>query len=92
MKEQQSLSYGSYVLVWLALVVLTSVTVTIAGMHLGALSIATAIFIALIKGSLVVYYFMNLKNEDVMFRVMLLVALVTLTVIMVFTFFDISFR
>ena len=50
--SEQSHSYGKYVLVWLALIVLTGLTVTVAGIHFGALTVATALFIASLKSYL----------------------------------------
>ena len=38
--------YGVYILVWLALMALTGVTVAVAGINFGGLTIATALFSA----------------------------------------------
>ncbi len=82
----------SFVTIWISLLVLTAATVTVSALSLGNLSVLAAIGVALIKASLVVFYFMNLKREPRVFKIMLSVALVTLTVIMVLTFVDVSFR
>jgi cytochrome c oxidase subunit IV len=89
--KQHIIPFGTYILVWLALVVLTAATVTVAGLHLGNFTVLAAIAIATIKGTLVLLYFMHLKFEDRVFKLMLLLALFTLTVIMVLTFVDVSF-
>lgn len=86
------ISYGKYLMVWLALLLLTGVTITAAGMHFGQWSILAAILIATVKGTLVLFYFMHLKYETALFKVSLMIALLTLTIIMVLTFTDISFR
>ena len=86
------LSYSLLVMIWFALTALTGVTVTAAGLHLGNASALAAILIAATKGTLVLFYFMNLRNEEMMFKLMLLVALATLTVIMLLTFVDLGFR
>jgi cytochrome c oxidase subunit 4 len=78
--------------VWLALVVLTLVTVTVAGMDLGKLSVLTALAIAAVKGTLVVSYFMHLKYELPMFKVMFIVVIVVLAIFIGLTFFDPPFR
>src|SRR3972149_5090857 len=52
-----------YVLVWLALVILTGVTVSVAGMNLGRWSVFVVLIIAAIKSGLVLNYFMHLKYE-----------------------------
>jgi len=85
-------SYAKYLQIWLALVVLTAVTVTAAGLHFGQWSALAAIAIATIKGSLVLFYFMHLKYESWIFKVSLMVALLTLTIILVLTFADTELR
>ena len=59
-----TVSYGTYFLVWLGLVALTAVTVTIAGIHLGSLTLITAMLIAAVKTTLVGYHFMHLKYKN----------------------------
>ena len=91
-EEHIVVPYGTYILVWLALLILTGLTVTVAGVNLGTLSIAAAILIAIFKSLLVVNYFMNIKFESALFRNMVLVAVITLIIIIGLTFLDISFR
>jgi len=91
-KQHTIIPLGKYVLIWLALLVLTAATVTAAGLHFGQFTILAAIAIATIKGTLVLMYFMHLKYEDRVFIIMLMLALFTLAVIMVLTFIDVSFR
>ncbi len=91
-ENQHIVGYSTYVLVWIGLIVLTGITVTIAGMNLGRISIVVALIIASIKSGLVLWYFMHLKYEEGLFRVILLVAIATITVIIGFTFIDIVFR
>jgi cytochrome c oxidase subunit 4 len=92
-KENQNLHpFSTYVLIWLGLLVLTGVTVTVAGLNLGNFSVLGAILIAALKGTLVVLFFMHIKYEDRVFKIMLGVAIITLAVIMILTFVDISFR
>ena len=91
-ERHASISLGTYVMVWLALLVLTAATITAAGLHFGNFSVLAAIVIATIKGTLVLMYFMHLKYEERVFKLMLLLALFTLTVIMVLTFIDVALR
>ena len=57
-------SVRGYVLVFVALLALTFVTVTISYLHFEApVAIAVALFIATVKGSLVASYFMHLISE-----------------------------
>ncbi len=83
---------GTYVKVWLALIALTGLTVTAAGLHLGSLSVLAAILIASVKSSLVLSFFMNLRSEERVFKVMLGVAMATMAVIMLLTFVDVWYR
>jgi cytochrome c oxidase subunit 4 len=85
-------AYGLYVLTWLALLVLTALTVTVAGMHLGRVSVLTALVIASIKAGVVLNFFMHLKYESALFKIMVYVALGTLAIFIGLTFFDVLFR
>src|SRR5512134_3759788 len=81
-----------FVAVWAALLALTAVTVTVAGMHLGRFSMVAALTIASVKAGLVLWYFMHLKYEHKLFKVLLLLPVATITVIIGLTFFDIWYR
>ena len=82
----------TFVSVWLALLALTAVTVTVSRMDLGAFSTLTAIVIASVKAGLVLWFFMHLKYERLLFKVLLLVPVVTLAVIIGLTFVDVLYR
>ena len=90
--KHQPVALGTYVMVWLALLALTALTITVASLHFGRWSILAAIVIATIKGTLVLFYFMHLRYEDRVFRIMLLLALFTLATIMLLTFVDVLLR
>jgi cytochrome c oxidase subunit 4 len=90
--EKHIVGYGVFIAVWAALISLTAVTVTVAGMHLGRFSTLTALAIASAKAGLVLWYFMHLKYEHKLFKMLLLVPIATLTVIIGLTFFDIWYR
>lgn len=85
-------SYGTYFLVWLSLISLTALTVAIAGVDFGKFAILIALFIAAIKSTLVISYFMHIKFDDLIFKVFLLVALATLASIFILTAFDVFYR
>jgi cytochrome c oxidase subunit 4 len=91
-KEPHIVSYRANVLVWVSLVLLTGVTIFVAGVHLGQFGILVNILIASIKASLVIYIFMHLKYESWLLKIMLLFVVLTLTVIIVLTFLDILYR
>lgn len=91
--ESQALSYRIYFLVWLGLVVLTGITVSMAGMDLGLLSIMIVLFIAAFKATLVLSYFMHLKYETgLLFKLLIPIVLAALTVFIGLTFTDVAFR
>ncbi len=83
---------STYMLIWLGLMMLTAVTVVFSILQLGQFSVVAAITIATVKAGLVIWYFMHIKYEDVAFKVMLALAVVTLTAILLITFLDVSFR
>jgi cytochrome c oxidase subunit 4 len=83
--------YGEYTLVWLGLLGLTGLTVALAGIDLGRWVIATALVIAGIKSMFVLNIFMHLKSEDRLFRIFTAVAVVTLAIFFILTFFDYAF-
>ncbi len=58
----------TYVIIWVMLLALTGITITVAGMHLGRFSTLTALVIASIKASLVLWFFMHLKYEKRLFK------------------------
>ena len=86
-------NYQTYILVWLGLVILTAITVSMAGMNFGRLSILIVLLIAAIKSGLVLSYFMHLKYETgLLLKLMIPIVLAVLTVFIGLTFTDIAFR
>ena len=72
-----------YVLVFVALLALTVVTVTVSYLNLGlAGTITVALIIATIKGSLVASYFMHLISEKKMIYATLILTVVFFLVLM----------
>ncbi|WP_338669621.1 cytochrome C oxidase subunit IV family protein [Pseudodesulfovibrio methanolicus] len=84
--------YGLFIAVWAALMVLTAITVEVSTIHLGFLNVVSAMTIASIKASLVVFFFMHLKYENRTLKTMVLVAFVILAIFIGFTFFDTANR
>ena len=83
----------TYVYVWVGLLMLTGMTVSVAGMGLGQLSVLVALVIAGVKSGLVLLYFMHLKYErGLLFKLIIpgTILLLVLFIGMVFT--DIAFR
>jgi cytochrome c oxidase subunit 4 len=90
--ETENSGYDVYILAWVALLMLTAVTVTVAGLHLGKLSTLTAVAIAGIKATVVLMFFMHLKYERPLFRTMVFVTLGVLVIFIGLTFTDILYR
>lgn len=88
--EHSNHSYGKYILVWLGLLTLTAITVTVAGVNLGKITIATAIVIASIKSYLVLTVFMHLNVESKTFKVFVGVAIFFIIVSLALLFSDFS--
>jgi cytochrome c oxidase subunit 4 len=84
--------FGIYIVVWLALLALTSITVTIAGISLGKYTLFIALLIAAIKSALVINIFMHIKFEEKIFKVFLALSGFTLLVIFILTFVDFIYR
>ena len=84
----------TYVLVWVGLLILTGVTVSLAGMDLGRLSVVVALIIAAVKSWLVLNFFMHLKYEKglLLFKLMIPGILALLALFIGITFFDVAFR
>lgn len=90
--HEHIISYGTYIFVWLGLLALTALTVTIAGINLGNLTIVVALIIAMIKSILVVNIFMHIKFDMVVFKIFVIVGFLTLVAIFILTFSDYLFR
>ena len=90
--ENHTVSYGTYVMVWVGLLELTAVTVSVSGFELGAITIIVALFIAGAKTLLVGNYFMHLKFEKAVFKIFVAVCVITFLIMIILTFSDLSFR
>jgi len=85
-------SYASHGVVLTILLSLTALSVGMAELHLGAISVAVALLVASVKGSTVLTYFMHLKYESLFFKIMVASVFVMYLLIIVFLFFDYLFR
>lgn len=80
-EEHHLVSYGTFVLVWLALVGFTGLTVATGKMDLGAWNFPLAMTIASTKCIIVLMFFMHIKYEDPLFGIMVGVCVMTLAAI-----------
>lgn len=81
-----------YVLTWIALLLLTAATVTVAGLHLGKLSVLTAIAIAGVKTVVVLSFFMHLKYERRLLKFLVYMIIGGLAGLIGLTYTDYLFR
>ncbi|NQV42396.1 MAG: cytochrome C oxidase subunit IV family protein [Candidatus Marinimicrobia bacterium] len=91
--HEQSLSPRTPIMVFGALIFLTLATVLLSGLDVGNTgALIIAMSVASIKAALVLYFFMHLNHEPLIFKLFLGVAFFTLLAIFVLTFSDYSFR
>ena len=90
--EPHLVPYSVFVNVWLALVVLTFVTVGASYLDLKHMAIMTAILIATVKGTLVVMYFMHMRYDNKIIMWFAIAGFVTYAVFLLLTFADYYYR
>ena len=90
--EHHVVSYRTFISIWVALLILTGVTVAASRIDLGHMNVVIALAIATIKSSLVVAIFMHMKYENWFFKLCLIITLLLLAIFIGFTFFDVAFR
>jgi len=78
--------------VLLVLMFLTFLTISITSFHLAAFTVTIALLIAGIKGFLVLSYFMHLKYESLLLRILVSMIFVLFALIVLITFIDYSYR
>lgn len=81
-EEQHSISVGTYLAVFAALMVLTVVTVVSAHIDLGHFNIVVALMVAFTKATLVVTYFMHLRYGTNMTRAILIAGVLGMFLLM----------
>uniref|UniRef100_C6E7U8 Caa(3)-type oxidase, subunit IV n=1 Tax=Geobacter sp. (strain M21) TaxID=443144 RepID=C6E7U8_GEOSM len=86
------LGFGKLTAVWVTLLVLTVATVIVTRLDLGIWKVWAALAIACTKSGLVIAFFMHMKYEPRLFRVILIVTLFTLAWFIGFNFFDVLYR
>ncbi len=84
--------YGTYIFIWLTLLALTALTISVAGIQLFGVTLLIAILIAIVKAGFVLNIFMHIKFDDVVFKVFVLIGILTLVSIVLLTFSDYLFR
>ena len=91
-EENHITSYATNAKVLIALLLLTSLTVGAAWFNFNDWNIVIVVAIASTKIFLVLTYFMHLKYENLIFRLMVGLVFLLLAVVFVILFFDYWFR
>jgi len=82
----------TYVLVFLVLITLTISTVLISRIELGVYNFVVALTIAVIKASLVVWFFMHVNRSSSLTRLFVFAGLFWLAILLVFVLSDYASR
>ena len=91
--KEQSFSPRGPVLVFSALIVLTLATVLLSGLDVGNTgALLIAMSVASVKAGLVLYFFMHLNHEPLIFKLFVALAFVTPATLFLLTFSDYAFR
>lgn len=81
-------SVGLYVAIFVALMVLTGLTVAVTYLDLGQFNLFVAMAIAIFKASLVILYFMHVRWSPKLVQVTVVTSLVFVGILAAFTFGD----
>lgn len=78
--------------VFLGLLLLLIATIAVNSFDLAPYSVTVALIIAGLKAYLVLAYFMHLKYEGMLLRILVLLVFVLFAILVLFTFIDYAFR
>jgi cytochrome c oxidase subunit IV len=81
-------SYRSYLMILLGLIILTLLSVAITNIELREYTVAAALIFASVKTFIVLSYFMHLKFDKPMYRNMVLFVFVLFFAVIMITFID----
>ena len=90
--EPHLVPYSVFINVWLALVVMTGVTVGASYLDLKHMAITTAILIACVKGTLVCMYFMHMRYDNKIILWFVIAGFGTFATFLLLTFADYYYR
>ena len=84
--------YKTFVFVLLALLVFTFISIGVTSIDLGPYTVLTALLLAAAKTSLVLAFFMHLKFDVKMFRILVIAVFLLIGVVIFITFLDYLYR
>lgn len=90
--NQHISGYFSLAVVLVFLLILTTLSVFITEIHLGAFTVAGALILASIKGFTVLSYYMHLKFESLFLRLMIAGVFIIFALVIIITFIDYLLR
>jgi len=90
--ETHTVSYRTYIFVWVALLALLGITIAAAKYYYSTYSVLINLLIASIKAFLVLIFFMHLKYEGRFLKGLVFLTIGILTSIIALTFSDVWFR
>ncbi len=85
-------TYASLTVVLVILLMLTTISVLVTGIHLGPLTVAVALVIASVKVAIVITQFMHLKFESLFLKLAVSGVFTLFAVVILITFIDYFFR
>jgi len=85
-------SYRTYGLILLLLLVLTATSVAVTQIELSRWATLAALLLASTKSAIVLAVFMHLKFDQRVYKVMAIFVVLVITAVIVLTFFDYGFR
>jgi cytochrome c oxidase subunit IV len=91
-EEKHITGYEVYAKVLIGLLVLTTLTILIPWINLTAATVLIALLIASAKAGIVITYFMHMRMESRLFKVLILLVLSVYASVIVLTFSDYLFR
>ncbi len=91
-EHEHIVPYFSHGKILVILLFLTALTISISMIHLSTFTVTVALSIASVKGFLVMYYFMHLRYEKKIFKVVGFGVVIFFGVIVLITFLDYLYR
>jgi cytochrome c oxidase subunit 4 len=91
-EEKHVTPYPVYAKVLTGLLVLTAITILVPWINLTAATVLIALLIASTKAGIVLTYFMHLKMEIMLFRILVIMVLLIYLSVILLTFSDYMFR
>ncbi|MCB9016835.1 MAG: cytochrome C oxidase subunit IV family protein [Lentimicrobiaceae bacterium] len=85
-------AYKDHLLVLFLLISLTVITVAVTSIELGPYNTAAAMVIASVKAVIVLLYFMHLKFDNKIYKIMTTIVLMIFAAVVLITFFDYLYR